>query len=109
MGSAARKDVVIRLRVARDQKCALFEAARRRGTTSFGFPSADGCESGRRGLTGRWSGPAPCICSWASNEPHAQPVNEALAQWCAVQIGMSRGFQAPYVTLGVYQARISSR
>lgn len=37
MGSAARKDVVIRLRVARDQKCVLFEAARRRGTTLSDF------------------------------------------------------------------------
>lgn len=34
-----------------------------------------------------------------SNNPE---LNEALAKWCAAQIGLSRGFGAPYVTMGVF-------
>lgn len=29
-------------------------------------------------------------------------VNDALATWCAVQIGLPRPFEAPYVTMGVF-------
>lgn len=31
-----------------------------------------------------------------------QPVNEAMAAWCAHHIGLQRGFDSPYTTMGVF-------
>lgn len=33
---------------------------------------------------------------------HNAEVNASLAEWCARQIGMPRPFEAPYVTMGVF-------
>lgn len=37
---------------------------------------------------------------WAG--PREPELNKALADWCAAHIGLPRGFEAPYVTMGVF-------
>jgi RimJ/RimL family protein N-acetyltransferase len=37
---------------------------------------------------------------WAGSQ--APDLNRSLAEWCAAQIGLPRGFEPPYVTMGVF-------
>ena len=38
---------------------------------------------------------------WAGSDNH--DLNQALAGWCAAKIGLPRPFEAPYVTMGVFE------